>query len=143
MTTPVDTIPLPLYKEDPFHSRMFRCPIVNGTYIELLNQDGQRRVARIIKATKTDVGWMVDANFFIPFNDWKSNYDKITTGEGRHFKELVLTEKTIEILFDKTVYDLAFVFTPKRLQRYGALLQGIVMPTCAAVLWMTKMLMAI
>jgi hypothetical protein len=93
MTTPVDTITLPLYKEDPFHSRMFCCPIVNGTYFEFLNQDGQGRVARIIKATNTDVRWMVDANLFIPINDWKSNYDKITTGEGHHLKELVLTKK--------------------------------------------------
>jgi hypothetical protein len=98
---------------------------VNGTYFEFLNQDGKRAVARIIKATKTDVGWLVDANLFINFDAWPSNYDDITTGEGRHIKELVLTSKTIEILFDKNAYDLAFVFTPEQLQRYGALLQGI------------------
>jgi hypothetical protein len=125
MTTPVGTIPTPLFKEDPFHSRMFRSPIVNGTYFEFLNQDGKRAVARIIKATKTDVGWLVDANLFIFFSAWQSNYDEIAEGEGRHIKELVLTSKTIEILFDKTVYDLAFVFTPQQLKRYGALLQGI------------------
>ncbi len=125
MTTPVGTIPTPLYKEDPFHSRMFRSPIVNGTYFEFLNQDGKRAVACIIKATKTDVGWLVDANLFIFFSAWQSNYDEIAEGEGRHIKELVLTSKTIEILFDKTVYDLAFVFTPQQLKRYGALLQGI------------------
>jgi hypothetical protein len=79
----------------------------------------------IIKATKTDVGWLVDANLFINFDAWPSNYDDITIGEGCHIKELVLTSKTIEILFDKNTYDLAFVFTPEQLQRYGALLQGI------------------
>jgi hypothetical protein len=101
MEKPVDTITSPLYEEDPFHSTMFRSPIVNGTYFEFLNQDGKRAVARIIKATNMDVGWMVDANLFISFSTWESNYDDITMGEGRHIKELVLTGKTIEILFDK------------------------------------------
>jgi hypothetical protein len=64
---PFEPIPSPLYKEDPFHSRLFRTPIVNGTYFEFLNQDRKRAVARIFKATKTDVGWLVDANLFINF----------------------------------------------------------------------------
>jgi hypothetical protein len=46
-----------------------------GTYFEFLNQDGKRRVACIIKATQASVGWTVDANFFIPFSDWESNYE--------------------------------------------------------------------
>jgi hypothetical protein len=78
MMTPVATIASPLYQQEPFHSRRFRSPIVNGTYIEFLNQDGKRRVARIIKAHSTDVGWIVDANLFIPFSDWESNYNGIS-----------------------------------------------------------------
>ena len=67
MEKPFKPIPSPLYKEDPFHLRLFRTPIVNGTYFEFLNQDRKRAVARIFKATKTDVGWLVDANLFINF----------------------------------------------------------------------------
>jgi hypothetical protein len=52
--------------------------------------------------------------------------DKITDGEGHHVKELVLSSKTIEILFDKTVYNLAFEFTLEQFNRYGALVEGIV-----------------
>jgi hypothetical protein len=89
-------------EEEPFHSRIFRSPIVNGTYFEFLNQDGKRRADRIVKkATRSNLGWMVDANLFIPFGDWESNYDEITIGEGHHIEEQVLTTKTtIELLFD-------------------------------------------
>ena len=125
MMATVATIESPLYQQEPFHSRRFRSPIVNGTYIEFLNQDGKRRVTRILKAHTTDLGWIVDANLFIPFGDWESNYDYITKGEGRHLKELVLTSKTVKILFDTNAYDLAFVLTPEQLHCYGALLQGI------------------
>jgi hypothetical protein len=68
---------------------------------------------------------MVDANLFIPFGDWVSNYDAVSKGEGHHIKELVLMSKTIKLLFDKSVYDLAFVFTTEQLKHYRALLQGI------------------
>jgi hypothetical protein len=73
----------------------------------------------------TDVGWIVDANLFIPFSKWESNYGEITQDEGRHIKELVLRNKIIKLLLDKIVYDLAFVFTAEQLKRYEALLQGI------------------
>ena len=58
MTTPVATITLPLYKEDPFHSHRFL------SYFEFLNQYGQHIVTCILKASKGGVGWMVDANLF-------------------------------------------------------------------------------
>ena len=82
MVKVIDTIASPLYKEDPFHSRGVRSPIMNGTYyLEFLNQDRKCTAAHIIKNTKTDVGWLVDANLLISFRVWESNYGDITTGE--------------------------------------------------------------
>jgi hypothetical protein len=54
MTTPVDTISWPLYKEDP--SPLY-ISIVNGAYFEFLNQAGKLASSRLPKPLSD--GWLM------------------------------------------------------------------------------------
>ena len=118
----------PNYEELPFFSVSFRSSIAIGSYFSFDVGCGKRRVSCILEARKAaNDDHEVQVNLFLPFDQWelRNRYFPIGEGIGQGLHEVILTTEISEFLFDHDVKEVAFVFTPKQLEEYGAVLQGI------------------
>jgi hypothetical protein len=134
MRTTSASIKQPNYEQKPFFLSMFCSPIAIGSTFIFISPSNRNRknkhleVGQIINAqTVADHDHEVTVNVYIPFEDWPPNATlyPIKEGLGKNLHEVVLSSKTSIFLFDRDVYDIAFVFTPFKLFKRGAILQGI------------------
>ena len=130
MATTVSTLTLPLYNNQPFFSRTFRCPIAIGSFFlfQMPLDRTKHLLGRIVSAKKAvDEDHVVTVNIFLFFDKWpaSSTLYPIKDGLGKNLQEVVLTSDTADFHFDRDVYDIAFMFTTDELARRGAILQGI------------------
>jgi hypothetical protein len=132
MATTFSSIELPNYVQKPFFSSIFCCSIAIGsTFIFKRSSDHLKKslvVGQIIDATKVgEDDHEVTVNVFLSFDDWPPNKTlyPIKEGLGKNLQEVVLTSERDTYIFDRDVYDIAFVFSTFELNKRGAILQGI------------------
>jgi hypothetical protein len=134
MTTTSGSIEQPNYEQKPFFSSIFCSPIAIGSTFIFIRPSNRNRnnkhleVGRIINARKVaDDDHEVTVNVYIHFDDWPPNATlyPIKEGSGKNLHEVVLSSKTSLFIFDRDVYDIAFIFTTFELSKRGAILQGI------------------
>jgi hypothetical protein len=120
--TAVDTLVL----SNLTHSSVsFRSSIAIGSYFSFDVGCGKCRDGRILEARKAANGdHEVQVNLFLPFDQWElqNRYFPIGEGIGQGLHEVILTTEISKFLFDRDIEEVAFVFTPKQLEEYGAVL---------------------
>jgi hypothetical protein len=117
-------LPATSYEATPIFCKQFAAFVEIGTFV-LFQEVGEKRKEVVGQILQVDMPSTIIVAIFSPFEDILLQKERpITEGPGRCLQEIIgtLSHKRIKT---HQILNLAFVFSPQKLQELGAVLQGI------------------
>jgi hypothetical protein len=119
------TLQQPIYDANPIYFQQFAAFVEIGTFIIFKEDGDQAMMPEVVgQILREDLASTVVVSLFKPFENLLKKETPITDGPGRCLQEIIHTcsQKCIK---RSQISNLAFVFSPQKLEDLGAILQGI------------------